>query len=49
MRVCNNIITNSLKHTNNGKVLIRMKLATSEVINELNYIHVGSRYDSSLT
>lgn len=45
MRVCNNIITNSLKHTNNGQVLIRLRMPTSDVYKESNFIHKGPKHD----
>lgn len=45
MRVCNNIITNSLKHTINGEVLIKLRVPTTSILNEQNYVHKGTNYN----
>ena len=48
-RVINNLVSNALKHTNSGKVILYTGLVESDELNDKmieDYLHVGATIDS---
>ena len=47
-RISYNLISNAMKHTNNGFVKVKLKIATASDLIQDKFIHKGSDYDANL-